>query len=140
MKRVSDAMSSVQSIVGPEHTLSQAAQRMVQRGTGAAIVLDGSLQGPGVITERDLMRAIAEGKDPDVEIVEDHMSDHVVTAWPDWPLSRAAALMVKHGIRHVIVFDGSDLAGVLSMRDLVRAGGLEPVREAAEAAAAPTAS
>ena len=133
MKRVSDAMSSVSAIVGPEHTLSQAARRMVQRGTGAAVVLDGSLPGPGVITERDLLRAIADGRDPDVELVEDHMSGHVVTAWPDWPLSRAASVMIKHGIRHVLVFDGSDLAGVLSMRDLVRAGGIAPVEHDAAA-------
>lgn len=134
--RVKDAMSPVRAIVGPEHTLRQAARRMLQRRTGAAVVIDGSLPGPGVVSERDLLRAIAAGHDPDVAVVEDHMTGEVVTAAPDWPISQAAALMVKHGIRHVLVFEGSELVGVLSMRDVLRVGGLAPVRKAAAAAEA----
>ena len=64
--RVSDAMSPVSAVVGPEHTLRQASVRMIQSRTGAAIVMDGSLPGPAVITERDLLRALSEGLDPDV--------------------------------------------------------------------------
>ena len=134
--RVKDAMSPVRAIVGPEHTLRQAARRMLQRRTGAAVVIDGSLPGPGVVSERDLLRAIAAGHDPDVAVVEDHMTGEVVTAAPDWPISQAAALMVKHGIRHVLVFEGSELVGVLSMRDVLRVGGLAQVRKAAAAAEA----
>jgi CBS domain-containing protein len=134
--RVKDAMSPVRAIVGPEHTLRQAARRMLQHRTGAAVVMDGSLPGPGVVSERDLLRAIAAGHDPDAAVVEDHMTGEVVTAAPDWPISQAAALMVKHGIRHVLVFEGSELVGVLSMRDVLRVGGLAPVREAAAAAEA----
>ena len=134
--RVKDAMSPVRAIVGPEHTLRQAARRMLQHRTGAAVVIDGSLPGPGVVSERDLLRAIAAGHDPDAAVVEDHMTGEVVTAAPDWPISQAAALMVKHGIRHVLVFEGSELVGVLSMRDVLRVGGLAPVREAATAAEA----
>ena len=62
------------------------------------------------------------------------MTGEVVTAAPDWPIADAATVMVKHGVRHVLVFDGSELAGILSMRDVVRVGGLAPVAAAAAAA------
>jgi CBS domain-containing protein len=134
--RVKDAMSPISAIVGPEHTLQQAARRMVQHGTGAAVVLDGSLPGPAVVTERDLLRAVAGGVDPAGASVEEHMTGEVVTAAPDWPIADAATLMVKHGVRHVLVFDGSELTGILSMRDVVRVGGLAPVMEAASTGSA----
>lgn len=130
--RVSDAMSPVTAIVGPEHTLQQAAQRMVQHRTGAAIVLDGTIPGPAVVTERDLLKAVAEGLDPAHELVEGHMTESVVTAAPSWDLGDAAALMVKHGIRHVLVFDVGELVGVLSMRDVVRVAGLAGPQDKAE--------
>jgi CBS domain-containing protein len=133
--RVRDAMIPVTAVVGLEHTLRQASVRMIHNNTGAAVVIDGSLPGPCVITERDLLRSLSEGQDPDVEIVADHMVGQLVTAAPSWPLARAAALMVNHGVRHVIVFEGQDLAGILSMRDVVRVSGiaehLENVTEAA---------
>jgi CBS domain-containing protein len=132
--RVKDAMSPISAIVGPQHTLQQAATRMVQHRTGAAVVLDGSLPGPAVVTERDLLRAVAAGLDPAAAYVEDHMTGEVVTAAPDWPIPDAAAVMVKHGVRHVLVFEGSDLVGILSMRDVVRVGGFAPVAAGAASA------
>ncbi len=134
--RVKDAMSPISAIVGPEHTLQQAAKRMVQHKTGAAVVLDVSLPGPAVVTERDLLRAVAAGRDPETAYVEDHMTGEVVTAAPDWPIGEAAATMVKHGVRHVLVFEGSELVGILSMRDVVRVGGLAEASAAAAAASA----
>ena len=52
------------------------------------------------------------------------MTGEVVTAAPDWPIGDAGTVMVKHGVRHVLVFEGSELVGILSMRDVVRIGGL----------------
>lgn len=124
--RVDQAMTAVSAIVGPAHTLQQAARRMAQHRTGAAVVLDGSLPGPGVITERDLMRALAAGLDPATAVVEDHMSGQVVTAAPSWEVTEAAIAMVRHGVRHVLVFEGAELVGMLSMRDVVRVGVLMP--------------
>lgn len=131
--RVEDAMTPVSAIVGPDHTLRQAARRMVRNHTGAAVVMDGALPGPAMITERDLLRAIAAGLDPEVERVEEHMTQAIVTAAPGWPIGQAAMVMVKHGVRHVLVFDGSELVGVLSMRDVVRHGGLDPLTKAVSA-------
>jgi CBS domain-containing protein len=124
---VSDAMSPVTAIVGPEHTLQQAAERMVAAATGAAVVMDPSMQGPAVVTERDLLLAVAAGQNPSTEKVADHMTSTLITAWPTWPIGKAGALMVRHGVRHVLVFDGAALVGILSMRDVVRVGGLAPV-------------
>lgn len=131
--RVGDAMNPVTAIVGPEHTLAQAAVRMIQNKTGAAVVMDHSLPGPAVVTERDLLHAIANGLDPKTEQVADHMTSALVTAGPDWPIAKAGGLMVRHGVRHVVVFEEAALVGILSMRDVVRVGGLIPASEAATA-------
>lgn len=125
--RVGDAMIPVTAIVGPEHTLRQASVRMTQNNTGAAVVLDVSMPGPAVISERDILKAVAAGLDVDHERVDDHMKVNLVAADQAWPMSKAASLMVRHGVRHVLVFDQEALVGVLSMRDVVRVSGLSPV-------------
>jgi signal-transduction protein with cAMP-binding, CBS, and nucleotidyltransferase domain len=132
--RVGDMMNPVSAIIGPEHTLAQAAVKLVQNNTGAGIVIDPSLPGPAVFTERDLLRAVAAGLDPGTERVEDHMTSAIVTADQNWPLTQAASLMVRHGVRHVLVFDGASLVGVLSMRDVVKAGAIAPFSGVAESA------
>lgn len=124
MKQVKDAMSALNAMVGPTHTLRQASEKMIQHKTGAAVVMDHDLPGPCVITERDLLKALAAGMDVDVEVVGDHMTGSLITAAPEWPLQTAADQMVRHGIRHVLVFEGPELVGILSMRDVIRVGGL----------------
>jgi signal-transduction protein with cAMP-binding, CBS, and nucleotidyltransferase domain len=118
--QVSDGMSAVSVTVGPAHTLREAAAVMVERGTGAALVLDHESQTPGIVTERDLLTSVGAGEDPDVERVAGHMSEGVITAAPDWSLERAAAEMSRRGVRHLVVFDGPEVVGILSMRDIVR--------------------
>jgi signal-transduction protein with cAMP-binding, CBS, and nucleotidyltransferase domain len=117
---VREGMSAVVLSVGPSHTLRQAAQRMVEKGTGAALVIDEESPGPRIITERDILLSIGNGEDPDSETVADHMSDSVIAAAPDWSLERAAAEMSRRGIRHLVVIEQGNLTGVLSMRDIVR--------------------
>ena len=118
--QVREGMSSVVLALGPGHTLRQAAEKMTEKGTGAALVFDDESPGPRIITERDILLALGEGKDPDSAKVADHMSDSVISAAPDWSLERAAEEMVKLGIRHLVVVDHGELVGVLSMRDIVR--------------------
>ena len=113
-------MSPLVLTVGPGHTLREAAAKMVEKGTGAAIVIDDELPAPGIITERDLLLSVGNGEDPDSERVAEHMSDSVIAAAPDWSLERAAAEMSRRGIRHLVVYEGPELVGVLSMRDIVR--------------------
>jgi signal-transduction protein with cAMP-binding, CBS, and nucleotidyltransferase domain len=82
--------------------------------------MDEESPGPRIISERDLLVSVGHGEDPDVERVADHMSDTVISAAPDWSLERAAAEMSKRRIRHLVVFEGGEPAGVLSMRDIMR--------------------
>lgn len=118
--QVQDGMSEVSLTVGPSHTLRDAAAQMVEKGTGAALVSDGESPTPGIVTERDLLISVGRGEDPDVELVGEHMSEGVIAAAPDWSLERAAAEMSRRGVRHLVVFEGPELVGILSMRDIVR--------------------
>ena len=118
--QVQDGMSRVVLVVGPGHTLRDAARLMAERRVGAAVVLDPDTPGFGIITERDLVDGIGGGQDPDAELVHDHMSSDIVYAAPDWSLEEAAVTMVQRGFRHLVVVDGGELVGVLSMRDVVR--------------------
>jgi CBS domain-containing protein len=117
---VREGMSSVVLAVGPGHTLRQAAAKMTEKGTGAALVFDEESPAPRIITERDVLTAVGNGKDLDSERVADHMSESVISAGPDWSLEQAADEMVQRGIRHLVVVDRGELVGVLSMRDIVR--------------------
>jgi CBS domain-containing protein len=117
---VSEGMSEVVLTVGPGHSLREAAAAMWRRQVGAAVVLDPEAQGPGVITERDVLRSVGQGEDPDEERVADHLTANLTFAAPDWSLEHAAAAMVRGGFRHLVVVDGSELVGILSMRDIVR--------------------
>ena len=117
---VRDEMSGDVLTIEPERTLRDAAQAMGERNTGAAVVVDPDQPGPGIVTERDISRAVGQGKDPGREKVSDHVSSSATYADPDWPLVKAAKAMVSGGFRHLVVVDGSDLVGVLSMRDVVR--------------------
>jgi CBS domain-containing protein len=117
---VRDGMSKVVLTVGPGHSLRAAAKAMAKRGVGAAVVIDPEQPGPGIVTERDILNSIGQGQSPDEEKVADHLSADLTFATPDWSLERAAEAMVRGGFRHLIVVDGGDMIGVLSMRDIVR--------------------
>jgi len=117
---VRQGMSKLVLTVGPGHTLREAARRMTEKGVGAAVVLDEQEPGPRVVSERDILLSLGRGENPDDERVGDHMSDSMITASPDWSLERAAVEMARRHIRHLVVVDGGELVGVLSMRDIVR--------------------
>lgn len=120
--RVVDAMSRNVLVVTPEHSLTEAARLMVARHVGAAVVLGDDLPGPGIVTERDVMRAVADGRDPATTPVRQAMTFEARTATMTWDLDTAAAAMVHGGFRHLIVVDErGTLAGIVSMRDVVRA-------------------
>ena len=118
--QVRDGMSKVVLTVGPGHSLRAAAKQMADRGVGAAVVMDPEGEGPGIITERDILNSIGKGEEPDEERVCDHLTSDVVYATPDWSLEQAAAQMVRGGFRHLIVMEGGEVSGVLSVRDVVR--------------------
>jgi CBS domain-containing protein len=113
-------MSKLVLTVGPGHTLRAAAKLMADRRVGAAVVLDPEGEGPGIVTERDILNSVGRGEDIDQEKVADHLTTDVVYAAPDWSLEQAAGQMVKGGFRHLIVCEGPDVVGILSVRDVVR--------------------
>ena len=94
------------------------ARRMVDRNVGAVLVLeDGRLA--GIMTERDLMRAVARGLRDDA-VVGECMTADPDTIAPDDTIEHAAVLMIHGGYRHLPVVDGDDVVGVISIRDLVQ--------------------
>ncbi|WP_327288848.1 CBS domain-containing protein [Streptomyces sp. NBC_01198] len=116
---VRDAMSTVVLTIGPAHTLRQAAQLMSARRVGAAIVLDADTCGLGILTERDVLNAVGAGLSPDQEPVHAHTTTDVVFAAPQWTLEEAATAMLHGGFRHLIVLEGRDPVGVVSVRDII---------------------
>jgi CBS domain-containing protein len=118
--QVRSGMSTSVVTVAPGCTLHDAAAAMADRKVGAAVVIDPEAPGPGIITERDVLMSVGAGQDPNNEVVSDHLSPELTFAAPDWSLERAAEAMVRGGFRHLVVVDGGEMVGVLSMRDIVR--------------------
>jgi CBS domain-containing protein len=118
--QVGDGMSPTVLTVGPDHTLRAVARLMSRRAVGAAVVLDPDGQGPGIITERDILSSLGADEDPDGEVVADHLTKDAVYAAPDWSLEEAAAAMVRGGFRHLIVVERGETVGIISVRDIVR--------------------
>jgi CBS domain-containing protein len=118
--QVREGMSPMILAVGPGHTLRDAARLMSERHVGAAVVIDPDAPGAGILTERDVLMSIGGGEDPDSELVAQHLTRDVVYAAPDWSLEEAAAAMVRGRFRHLIVVEGGETVGVLSVRDIVR--------------------
>ena len=101
-----------------EATLGDAAKHMAERGVGAVVVLDGERLA-GILTERDILKAVATGFEPDAR-VSDWMTRHPETIESDDTTDHAAALMIHGGFRHLPVVDGGEIKGILSIRDLMR--------------------
>jgi CBS domain-containing protein len=67
-----------------------------------------------------MLEAIAQGQDPDAEPASEHLTRDAVVAAPDWPLLQAAQAMLAGGFRHLVVCEGDEVVGVLSVRDVLR--------------------
>ena len=118
---VREGMSTEVLTITPQRTLREAAHHMAECNCGSAVVMDPEQPGPGIITERDILRSSGSGEDIDAELVGDHLSPHLIYAYEDWPLEKAAEEMTRGHFRHVIVLDSrSEPVGILSMRDIVR--------------------
>ena len=118
--KVRDGMTALVLTIGPAHTLREAARLMSARRVGAAVVTDDQQAGVGILTERDILDSIGAGQDPDAELAAGHRTVDVVFASPEWTLQQAAETMVRSGFRHLVVVEGHDVEGLLSMRDIVR--------------------
>jgi CBS domain-containing protein len=118
-KHARDYMAPLTAVVGPMHTLSDAARAMIEQRSGSVIVLDASLPGPGLVSERDLAVAIASGADPTHDTVESWMRHDVAMIAPDTTLDSAARTMLRLGVRHCLVVDDTEPIGILSLRYVI---------------------
>jgi CBS domain-containing protein len=118
--KVSDLRAQELFTAQAEESLEVAADRMSWHQVGALPVLEGQ-QLVGIITERDLTAALAEGADPAVTPVSEYMTPAPEVLQPDRELTEAAELMLQLGVRHLPVVRSGRLVGVLSMRDVLDA-------------------
>lgn len=112
-------MSELVLTVGPDQSLREVARQMTARAVGAAVVVDPDGPGPAIVTERDVLKAYADERITGDDRVADHATERVVFAAPDWSLERAADEMVRGSFRHLVVVEGGEIVGILSMRDIV---------------------
>jgi CBS domain-containing protein len=118
MSLVGEHMSHDLLTVSAGDRLGEAAKRMVARGVGAVLVMEGERL-EGILTERDLMRAVAGGYSDDAR-VSDWMTRHPETVDAADGTDHAAALMIHGGFRHLPVVEQGHVAGIISIRDLMR--------------------
>jgi CBS domain-containing protein len=102
----------------PDESIAEAAQHMVARGVGAVLVMDGDRL-EGILTERDILKAVAVGAIENAR-VRDWMTTSPETIEASDSTDYAAALMIHRGFRHLPVLDGGIVAGIVSIRDLMR--------------------
>jgi CBS domain-containing protein len=116
--QVADVMTEASVVESPTDTLRAAAEAMWRQQTGSLVVMDGAAL-VGIVTERDIMKAIARGWDPEQAAVSDVMTREVLTIGPESSLHEAARLMASRWIRHLPVVRDGGVVGVVSQRDLV---------------------
>ena len=119
MTRLGDVMTRDAVTVAPEDTLGEAAAKMNERGIGSAIVLDFGRM-IGILTERDIMRAVAYRTHSSDARVREWMTADPVTATASISIDEAARIMLDNGFRHLPVVEGDRAVGVVSLRDLAR--------------------
>jgi CBS domain-containing protein len=115
---IRDLMTSEVLTVAPEDTVGEAAEKMVARGVGSVLVSDyGRLI--GILTERDLLRAVADRIHSSEARVREWMTREPITVTPDTPAEDAARTMLEHGFRHLPVVQGEQTIGIVSLRDVL---------------------
>ena len=119
MPPVSEHMTASLLTVSADATLGEAAAAMAARGVGAVVVLEGD-RVAAILTERDVMKAVAAGKDGSAPVNE-WMTSHPDTIEPSDTTDHAASLMIHGGFRHlpVVEADGK-VVGIVSIRDLMK--------------------
>jgi CBS domain-containing protein len=114
---VSEVMTEAVVTDLADDTLADAAAKMREQQTGSLLIMEGPRL-VGIFTERDLLKAVAQGKDPKLTQLKEEMTTEIITIGPDSDLREAAELMASRWIRHLPVTKEGTLIGVLSQRDL----------------------
>lgn len=128
--KVADIMTAAALTDEPDDTLAEASAKMWQQQTGSLLVMEGDKL-IGIVTERDVLRSVAQGQDPKATSLRDVMTNDPVTISASTTLRGAAEIMFDKWFRHLpVVTDEGDVVGIISTRDLLRmvsAGMDEPV-------------
>jgi CBS domain-containing protein len=120
MPALRDIMTRDVFTVARDTPVAEAAQAMVKGRFGSAIVKQGPMT-VGIFTERDVLRAAASGEDLTASAVSKWMTPDPTTAGPDADSEEAAQTMLGGGFRHLPVVEGSEVAGIVSLRDVLSA-------------------
>ena len=123
MSTVGEIMTSTILKIDPSTTVAEAATTMGERRVGSALVMEGERLA-GIFTERDIVRALGQHFDAAGHAVSEWMTPKPMTIGPDTDAREALQTMLDRGFRHLPVVDGESVVGIVSMRDLSRAGGL----------------
>jgi CBS domain-containing protein len=116
---VRDAMTEKVLTITPGRSLRDVARFLSEHKVGAAVIIDPEQPGPGIITERDLVRSLGGGENPDKELVKDHLTSNATFADAEWSLLEAADAMARGGFRHLVVVANGEVSGIISMRDII---------------------
>lgn len=127
MPTVEEMMSRHVLTVNQNQTLEEGAQAMIERRTGSAVVVEGSCF-IGIVTERDVLRAVARGMVPWNTKIVDVMTADPVSIPPETDAAEAIRIMIEGGFRHLpISEDGTSLVGLVSLRELLKASALPKI-------------
>jgi CBS domain-containing protein len=131
--RVSEMMSVHLVTCGPDRTVAEACRLMAAAEVGSVLVSDGA-DLLGILTERDVLRLVADGRNPEGEPVRAHMTSRLVVVAPDAPAAEVAELMNERRIRHLPVVEGGTPVGIVSLRDFFVMSGAVLRAQGADAA------
>lgn len=120
MKLLRDVAISHLLTIEPEDSLRRAAKAMTDRGVGSAVVMNNG-RVAGIITERDILRAVSAEQNLDDTTVTEIMTHDPVAGAPGWELTRAVKTMTEGRFRHLLVIEMDDPIGIVSLRDLMDA-------------------
>ena len=113
-----DVMTAEVVTAGPDRTVREVAELMRERNVGSVVLVEDD-KPVGFVTDRDLtLSVIADGRELS-DHVADYASSPVITAEPAMSVDECADLMVRHGVRRLVVVDGDRLTGIVTLDDLV---------------------
>jgi CBS domain-containing protein len=116
---IGELMTTDVLTVAPEDTLGEAAAKMTERGVGAVVVSDFGRM-IGILSERDIMRAVADRIHSSEARVREWMTADPITATTETSVEEAGRTMLEHGFRHLPVVEGERAVGILSIRDVAQ--------------------
>ena len=118
MATVAEVMNANVLTVDPSASIGEAAEKMMDAGVGAVVVMEDMARIVGIVTERDILRAVAQRARAAEARVRQWMTESVVTIEPETTIPDAAKMMFENNFRHLPVMKDGRLRGIVSLRRL----------------------